>query len=227
MDGSPAVVAGVYAGFFKLDRETGETLDQIIPAKREYLFRDILMRNWFLTPSTVLVRNDCFKQVGLFDEGIALGSDWDMWLRISKKFQFEHISEPLVNYFVHENRLTNDTALVAKGREDKLRKYEQLIAKNKKNYSDWYHGLGVLYCLNGEMVKARGAFLKAVKIYPFRVKPYFGLLFSLSNAENFTKVIALKESIVAAFNEPRVKSKSGTYAFVNSKKLSLRQRRIQ
>ena len=44
-------------------------------------------------------------------------TDWDMWLRISRDFQFEYISEPLVNYSVHEDQLSNNRALVAKGRE--------------------------------------------------------------------------------------------------------------
>jgi len=46
--------------------------------------------------SSILLRKECFRVAGLFDEELRAAEDWDMWLRISKKFSIRNIDEPLV-----------------------------------------------------------------------------------------------------------------------------------
>ena len=41
----------------------------------------------FIAPMTTLVRRECYNRVGLFDESL-FAEDWDMWLRISRYFEF-------------------------------------------------------------------------------------------------------------------------------------------
>jgi hypothetical protein len=36
---------------------------------------------------TTLIRRRCYDEVGLYDEGLPV-EDWDMWLRISQRFEF-------------------------------------------------------------------------------------------------------------------------------------------
>ena len=44
----------------------------------EFLFIDN-----FIPFSSSVVRRECFERVGVFDESIRMGIDWDLWLRIS------------------------------------------------------------------------------------------------------------------------------------------------
>lgn len=47
----------------------------------------------FVTGMSSMVRKKCFDAVGLFDESIPMGIDYDLWLRISTKYEFEFLDE--------------------------------------------------------------------------------------------------------------------------------------
>jgi glycosyltransferase involved in cell wall biosynthesis len=72
-------------------------------------YAELLLRNR-ITTSSVLVRRDCLKQVGLFDEGIRKASteDYDLWIRIARYFEFAYVPDPVVLYRVHPNNAIND-----------------------------------------------------------------------------------------------------------------------
>lgn len=43
---------------------------------------------------TAVVRRECLDQVGVFDESIPMGIDWDLWLRIAAAWEFDYVAEP-------------------------------------------------------------------------------------------------------------------------------------
>lgn len=45
--------------------------------------------------STVMIRRDLFEKIGLFDENLRCCEDYDFWLRVSCRFPFYLVSEPL------------------------------------------------------------------------------------------------------------------------------------
>lgn len=50
-------------------------------------FKRLVESNPIFT-GTVVVRRDCFKMIGLFDESIRHGEDYDMWLRLALSYGF-------------------------------------------------------------------------------------------------------------------------------------------
>lgn len=52
----------------------------------------------FITGMTAIVRRECFERVGMFDESIPMGIDYDLWLRISVHYEFEHLARPTYLY---------------------------------------------------------------------------------------------------------------------------------
>ncbi len=54
--------------------------------------------------SSVIVRQHCLYMVGLFNPNLKTSSNWDMWIRLSRCYQFMAIAEPLVYYRQIENR---------------------------------------------------------------------------------------------------------------------------
>ena len=154
----------------------------------------MLTQNWLGT-STVLLKKECFEKVGLFDESINFGEDYDMWIRISKEFQFEYIEEPLVKYSASGNKISNDYDKVIKGYEILIDKYHKLFARNRKSCSRFYLSLGVLYCYNKNPAKGRKAFLKAIQIYPLEIRHYFNFGLSLLGTNNFKRLKELKEAL--------------------------------
>jgi len=115
LENSPSKVGGVYSGLFIIDKVTGVTHGCKLAERRGDIYLDMVRRNVVFTPSTVLLRRECFEKVGLFDESIPWMLDYDMWIRISREYHFECIKEPLVKYHVHENQISNNAAIRAKG----------------------------------------------------------------------------------------------------------------
>jgi hypothetical protein len=178
----------VYTGSLRIDRATGRTLDRYIPTKSGNIFKDLSFKNWVGTPSTVLLRRECFEKVGLFDPGIAFGLDYDMWIRVAGKYHFECIREPLIRYHIHSARLSNNYDLMITGIEAQMKKHESLFALTNRGYSRRYFVLGVYHCCNGNVKRGREEFLKAIKLYPFDVRQYYNFGLSLLGAETFRKL---------------------------------------
>jgi len=53
-----------------------------------------------------VVRKVCLEEVGLYDEELTTTHDWDLWLRLSRKFPVVFINEYLANYRVHETNVS-------------------------------------------------------------------------------------------------------------------------
>jgi hypothetical protein len=61
--------------------------------------------------STVLIRRSCFEEVGLFDTSLPMSEDWDMWIRLSKKFSVGHLAEPMAKIRFHSQNITATTGV--------------------------------------------------------------------------------------------------------------------
>lgn len=77
--------------------------DKIIGSKQE--FKKLAIRNYF-PPSAVLVRKSCYDDVGTFDEEFPYPNDWNMWLRISLKYDFACLSDYLCYYRMHKRSVS-------------------------------------------------------------------------------------------------------------------------
>jgi glycosyltransferase involved in cell wall biosynthesis len=61
-------------------------------------------QNNFIPPMTTMIRRKCFDRVGLYDESL-FAEDWDMWLRISRFYDFAYSPEISAKY-----RIVNTSA---------------------------------------------------------------------------------------------------------------------
>ena len=61
---------------------------------------DVHLALWkgnFIAPMTTLIRRGCFDKVGLYDETL-FAEDWDMWLRLSRHYEFAFSPEVSAKY---------------------------------------------------------------------------------------------------------------------------------
>ena len=152
--------------------------------------RKLVVSNLFATP-TVMVRRHCFEKVGLFDESLGFGEDWDMWLRVGNEFPMTYLDRPLCYCRAFSTSITR-----SRSREN-LRDWERLITLNRERlhglyaksigycrsmswyrlncaYDDRYRGNTELACRN---------FLKSIWYWPFNASACCKGIFTLLRGE--------------------------------------------
>ncbi|MFW6116144.1 MAG: glycosyltransferase family 2 protein [bacterium] len=78
--------------------------------------------------SSALVRRTCLDHVGWFDTRIRFGEEWDLWLRIARRYEVRQIPEPLVYYRLHRFG-TRSWAPRADEAEDMYREHIAILEK--------------------------------------------------------------------------------------------------
>jgi glycosyltransferase involved in cell wall biosynthesis len=134
------------------------------------LFRPAFIKYGLISGCTLLVPKICFKECGLFNPTLRTTQDYDLWFRISEKFQFIHIQEILIQSRVHENQDTRKLQNIALEERDNLQlnfiesiSEEEIKLFSKDNVSGYYLSftamMAAYFCPKAE----RFAFLKALK----------------------------------------------------------------
>jgi glycosyltransferase involved in cell wall biosynthesis len=203
LENRPSKVGGVYTGLFIVDRSSGIIQGCKLAERRGDIYLDMVSRNVLFTPSTVLLRRECFEKLGLFDESIPWMLDYDMWIRIAKEFHFECIKEPLVKYHVHKNRISNNASIRAKGLEAVLKKHRDFFSLDRKVHSRLYRDLGFAYGENKQFANAWKAGLTATKLHPFQARAYVDSLkligLSVGGRNNYMRLKQGKEHFMSLF----------------------------
>lgn len=98
--------------------------DGIDPELSGWIYHQFLLDCWMLT-STAMFRREVFEKCGNFNVNLPYSEDWDLWLRISKEYQFIKLNQPTTLYRQHKlqgNRLVRDidyrTLLLARSVKD-------------------------------------------------------------------------------------------------------------
>jgi glycosyltransferase involved in cell wall biosynthesis len=104
---------GVVYGRAQAMDPTGRLLPIIVGIPQRYpedSFLSLLYTN-VTAAIVVLVRRSCFEQVGFFDESMITAGDWDMWIRLSRRYRFFFVDEVLARFRLHSGRINSSTAL--------------------------------------------------------------------------------------------------------------------
>jgi len=80
--------------------------------------------NTLIGASTVMIHKKLFDNIGYFDENLIACEDYDLWLRILKKYELGLINEKLISKIAgHENQLSFSTKMMDKYRIKALQKH--------------------------------------------------------------------------------------------------------
>ena len=102
----------VYSGIYEVD-ESGEVVQKVIPPKsmRGDIYQHLLVKNG-MTGGSVIVTREALNHVGLFDSELRAAENWDLWIRIAKKYKVDFVSEPLVRYLKHPGNMSSETNIM-------------------------------------------------------------------------------------------------------------------
>jgi glycosyltransferase involved in cell wall biosynthesis len=123
-------------------------------------------------PSSVVLKKHCIDSVGVFDEKLRSAEDWDLWIRVARRFLFGYVDEPLVLYRQHIGNMSRNYALMHEGELQVVRKHfftppsrgERLGGQCiRERLFRLNFGLGYHYFKEKNFDKARGYFKSALK----------------------------------------------------------------
>jgi glycosyltransferase involved in cell wall biosynthesis len=130
---APSEVGVVYSGFWRIkdDQKTYIPSSRIEP--KDGNVHSLLLKSNFIGTPVVLMKRECFEKAGMFDEELPMLEDWELWIRISKYYQFKYINEPLVTSYhisggVNERRQRTQ----ARARKLILEKHYEDMKRNRK-----------------------------------------------------------------------------------------------
>ncbi len=70
---------------------------------------DCLFETNFAFNLTGVIRRQCMDAVGGWDSSLKFAGDYDLWLRLAKRFRFQYLDEPLALYRIHEKSITQES----------------------------------------------------------------------------------------------------------------------
>lgn len=134
---------------------------------------DRLFHDNFVWFSSSVVRRSCLDELGAFDESLEMGIDWDLWLRISTRYAFAFVDEPLLDYRIgHSQQMSRNLDL----------RYASADRIMDRFISNYPHAVSPAACRNAYYVTLcnRAAYLSRTDtrkalgylVRAFRMKPF-------------------------------------------------------
>lgn len=131
------------------------------------VFEKMIQFNMVAT-STVVIKKECIEKSGLFFQEYSPCEDYDLWIKISKYYEFAYLNEALA--FYRENSTNNISKNLDKFEKgaisifdknwNEIKDTEQLKLKNKA-YSRFYSYLSTFYYQQNNLTKFEEYYIKA------------------------------------------------------------------
>lgn len=119
-----------------------------------------LLRDNFVAFNTVLISKKIIDEIGGFDPSLRMGIDYDLWLRVSVKYDFFHIPEPLVAYRIWGGQMSNRKA---ERFENSFKLLKQFLSKYPKSvtWSEVRRGWAHIHVSRGRWRATQGNYMRA------------------------------------------------------------------
>ena len=167
-------VGVVYSGAYVMDDEMRIYLPHPHLTQKEGYLHKQFLKGMFIVHASVVIRKECFKAVGMYDDKTPSKQDWDMWIRLSKYYDFKFIDEPLVITYFSPETSHYDKISAARGLVFLLEKHGEEIKKvDRKLLSLYYLGCGLNLCRHEDtshFAEGRSYLWKGIRLSPLNYK---------------------------------------------------------
>lgn len=183
-------VGVVYSRIRFMD-EAGLPLDMKLEGKyytpRSGHVTEALLFENFIPYSSTVVRKECFDKFGMFNPEYKNGLDWDLWLRISREYEFDFVDEYLLIYRIgHPGQLTSNVERSVRC-ADLI--FDRFLEDNPGIVPDSVvrKAMAYSYCRRGNQFRkidrkrSNGFFLSALAKNPAEIGAYVGLVKNFLN----------------------------------------------
>ena len=167
---SDSSIGLVYSGITHINELKNERYAVKMPYKRGYVFDELLRGNFIGSTSSPLIKKQCLVEVGDFDISLQSAQDYDMWLRIAKRYPINCIEKQLLNYYVHTGeRISGNLDKQIAGKERINAKYIDDISKDNKTWYLRHRKLVAMYAKKKCRKKAFMLWYRCFMKYPWNV----------------------------------------------------------
>jgi glycosyltransferase involved in cell wall biosynthesis len=170
----------IYGDTIRID-EQGKELTRRTMKKHSGLITKELLKDNFISMNTTMVKKTCFDEMGGFNENDRLAEDYELWLRLSTRYTFQHVGEVMAYYRVMDDQLSTD-------KDKRFWANEKIIKNFKKNYpqalsfSEWRRGFSFFYVRKSNYERTVKRYvlsltnaLRSIYYYPFWQGPWRSL----------------------------------------------------
>lgn len=114
-----------YGKVILFDDNDKQTPLEIKHSKGGWIFDDLIKSRFWIPAVSNMVRKSVFIDVGMYDESLFV-EDWDMWVRISDKYQIGFIDDYLAYYRQHDTNISKQGWKLYESKVASLAKWEHL-----------------------------------------------------------------------------------------------------
>ncbi len=174
--------------------------------QRGKVFYEFLMGGNFIPLSSVIVKSDILKDYLPFRPGLKIAEEWELFLRISRDYDFDYLDKSLGIYHLHSSRASKDILLEVNERigimDYWFKRDEKLCShyRNKflKAKSDLNLQKAYFYKHNQKFRQGVNEVINCIRIYPLRFELYLKLIkyFLLLVSDSVIKLLASKTQFV-------------------------------
>jgi hypothetical protein len=124
----------------------------------------MLIGNQIGTPSRVLVRQECFDDIGVFDESLPTKQDWDFYIRLCQEWNIAAVEDHLCFRTIHDSMSSSPESAL---QDNKLilDKHENLIQRRgywQQSQAEIEERVGRAYMRQRKIRRARKHFAKSL-----------------------------------------------------------------
>jgi len=172
-------LSGCYSRYIKV---FGENIDKVPsgknPAEKDGLYEALLWDNLIGTPSAIMLRS-ALLDVGGFDPSLARFQDWDIFIRLSKKYKIGFVDQCLLVAYYSNIGITSNDKLRCESLELIYEKNRFAICEKSSLSAHWLSKIGGDNFMWGDVVLGRKKLLEAFLKQPFSTRHMFKFIVSL------------------------------------------------
>ncbi len=114
----------IYSDYDLIDEQSNYTKTFSEPIYHNYYeFASKIWIRYIGNASSILIHKSCFKKIGLFDENLKFGEDYEWWQRacLVYGYRFFHLRESIVKYRIHPKQTTSKVSSKTFENDQKIR----------------------------------------------------------------------------------------------------------
>lgn len=152
--------------------DQGKDVTRFVEKQKEGdIYFEQIEKNNIGSCSFPMFRTDVLKEVGGFDINMPALQDWELYLRVLKKYKAVYVHKPVAIYYFYDGeRISANSQNRVVAFESIHQKIIKDLENNTKSASSFYMMGTYFYSLNDDMKKAKEYYILGIKSNPYKLK---------------------------------------------------------